>query len=72
MIATADATSTFRDFILAPTVIAASLSTRERLSEHRARPAVSNYVTDIIVFRTVRHMPNGATCPNLMSLSYHI
>jgi hypothetical protein len=24
----------------------------------------------IIRFRTVRHMPNGTTCPNLASLRY--
>jgi hypothetical protein len=42
MTATADAMSTFRDFILAPSGIAAPLATRERLGEHRDRQRPPN------------------------------
>ena len=33
--------------------------------------AATGCVTVIIMFRTVRHMPNGATCPDLVALCYH-
>src|SRR5215470_9870531 len=68
MTATADAMSRWRDFIRAPSV------------RRRVRPAIgwaapcqaaaTDYVTVIIMFRTVRHMPNGMTCPDLVALCY--
>jgi hypothetical protein len=67
--ATADATSRLRDFILAPSGSAASHATRDRLggtvpgSGDRLR-------TMVMMFRTVRHMPNGTTCPDLVALCY--
>jgi hypothetical protein len=32
--------------------------------------AATDNVTMIIMFRTVRHMPNGMTCPDLVALCY--
>jgi hypothetical protein len=32
--------------------------------------AATDYVTMIIMFCTVRHMPNGTTCPDLVALCY--
>jgi hypothetical protein len=34
--------------------------------------AATDYVTMIIMFRTVRHMPNGTTFPDLVALCYQI
>src|SRR6185437_16970146 len=62
--ATADAMSRWRDFIRAPSDIAASHATRDRLAGPR-QVAAPDYVAMIIMFRTVRHMPNGTTCPDL-------
>jgi hypothetical protein len=68
--ATADATSTFRDFIFAPSGIAASRATRDGLGEHRDRQRPPNASRSIMGFCTVRHLPNGMTYPNQVSLCY--
>src|SRR5262249_25990575 len=66
--AATDAMSRWRDFIRAPSV------------RRHVRPAIgwaapcqaaaADCVTVIIMFRTVRHMPNDTTCPNLLALCY--
>src|SRR6266568_6187072 len=69
----ADAMSTLRDFIIAPSEIAASHATRDRLgstARQHCQAAATDCVTMIIMFRTVRHMPNGTTCPDLIALCY--
>src|SRR6266545_6015124 len=67
--ATADAMSRWRDFIRAPS----DMRRRIRPATGWAAPrqvAATDYVTIIIMFRTVRHMPNGTTCPNLVAFCY--
>src|SRR5947208_16053921 len=71
--AAADAMSTLRDFIIATSEIAASHATRYRLgstARQHCQAAATDCVTVIIMFRTVRHMPNGTTCPDLTALCY--
>src|SRR5438128_1692319 len=69
----AESMSTLRDFIIAPSEIAASHATRDRLgstARQHCQAAATDCVTVIIMFRTVRHMPNGTTCPDLIALCY--
>src|SRR5581483_317341 len=66
--ATADATSIVRGFILAPSGIA-DPAIRDRLGG-TAIGSGDYCVTMIIMFCTVRHMPNGTTYPNLASFCY--
>jgi len=50
-----------------------SHATRDRLGSTTRQyrlAAATDCVTMIIMFRTVRHMLNGATCPDLIALCY--
>src|SRR5919204_2461447 len=68
--ATADAMSAWRGFILLHQALRRRSRPRDRLGEHRDRQRRLVTSRTIIMFRTVRHMPNAATCPNLAPLRY--
>jgi len=69
--ATADAMSTFRDFILAPSgICGVAGDPRPAGGEHRDRQRPRNASRNIIEFRTVSHMPDGVHQPNHMPLCH--